>query len=413
MEFMKAKGVRDIDPQIKIVKNRIFEVITTIFESHGLLPLETPVLERWETLSAKYGAGEGSDVLKETFKLTDQGERNLGLRFELTTSLARYLAENPQTKMPFKRYEMGRVFRDGPIKPGRYREFWQCDADIIGTDSLQADAELITILYKGLTALGIKHVIKVNNRKILTGICEDANVTNTHDAIIAIDKFDKIGADGVRKELEERGISTGAAEVIVDKIQAPFSELSFNSETGKLGIEELNNVIELCKLYNVNVQIETTLARGQAYYTGTVIEAFAVDSHITSSIAGGGRYDNMIGDYMGNKQVPAIGISFGAEPILDILSSNQTNSVATFLFIPMKIEGANIVETLREKGLKVELAYGKKGLSKYLDYANALHIPFVIIHGQKEVDSGMFTVKNMVTGQQQSVTMDELCKLNK
>jgi len=308
---------------------------------------------------------------------------------------------------------MGRVFRDGPIKPGRYREFWQCDADIIGTDSLQADAELITILYKGLTALGIKHVIKVNNRKILTGICEDANVTNTHDAIIAIDKFDKIGADGVRKELEERGISTGAAEVIVDKIQAPFSELSFNSETGKLGIEELNNVIELCKLYNVNVQIETTLARGQAYYTGTVIEAFAVDSHITSSIAGGGRYDNMIGDYMGNKQVPAIGISFGAEPILDILSSNQTNSVATFLFIPMKIEGANIVETLREKGLKVELAYGKKGLSKYLDYANALHIPFVIIHGQKEVDSGMFTVKNMVTGQQQSVTMDELCKLNK
>ena len=412
MEFMKAKGVRDIDPQIKIVKNRIFEVITTIFESHGLLPLETPVLERWETLSAKYGAGEGSDVLKETFKLTDQGERNLGLRFELTTSLARYLAENPQTKMPFKRYEMGRVFRDGPIKPGRYREFWQCDADIIGTDSLQADAELIAILYKGLTALGIKHVIKVNNRKILTGICEDANVTNTHDAIIAIDKFDKIGADGVRKELEERGISAEAAEVIVDKIQAPFSELSFNSETGKLGIEELNNVIELCKLYNVDVQIETTLARGQAYYTGTVIEAFAVDSHITSSIAGGGRYDNMIGDYMGNKQVPAIGISFGAEPILDILSSNQSNSVATFLFIPMKIEGANIVEALREKGLKVELAYGKKGLSKYLDYANALHIPFVIIHGQKEVDSGMFTVKNMVTGEQQSVTMDELCKLN-
>ena len=192
-----------------------------------------------------------------------------------------------------------------------------------------------------------------------------------------------------------------------------FNKLNFNSETGKLGIEELNNVIELCNLYNVNVQIETTLARGQAYYTGTVIEAFAVDSHITSSIAGGGRYDNMIGDYMGNKQVPAIGISFGAEPILDILSSSQTNSVANFLFIPMKIEGANIVEILRERGLKVELAYGKKGLSKYLDYANALHIPFVIIHGQKEVDSGMFTVKNMVTGEQQSVTMDELCKLNK
>jgi len=412
MKFMKAKGVRDVDPQVKVVKNQIFSMITQIFESHGLLPLETPVLERWETLSAKYGAGEGTDVLKETFKLHDQGERDLGLRFELTTSLARYLAENPQTKMPFKRYEMGRVFRDGPIKPGRYREFWQCDADIIGTSSLQADAELIAILHKGLDMLGIKHVIKVNNRKILTGICEDANVTNTHDAIIAIDKFDKIGADGVRKELEERGITAKAAEVIVTKIQAPFDKLEFTSETGKLGIEELNNVIELCELYNVTVHIETTLARGQAYYTGTVIEAFAVDSHITSSIAGGGRYDNMIGDYMGNKQVPAVGISFGAEPILDILSANTVSSVADFLFVPMKIEGAPIVETLRKQGLKVELGYGKKGLSKYLDYANALNIPYVIIHGQKEVESGLFTVKNMETGEQSNVTMEQLCKLN-
>jgi len=409
MKFIKAKGVRDVEPQIKLLKNEMFKVIQDIFESHGLLPLETPVIERWETLSAKYGAGEGSDVLKETFKLHDQGGRNLGLRFELTTSLARYLAERPNTKMPFKRYELGRVYRDGPLKAGRYREFWQCDADIVGTNSLQADAELIAIIHKGLSKLNIEHVIKINNRKILTGMCEDAGVGNSHDAIIAIDKLDKIGAEGVEKELQERNIEISATQRLLQLVQTPFNELDLISQAGKEGIEELKSVIELCKQYNVPLEIDTSLARGQAYYTGTVIEAFAINSKITSSIAAGGRYDNMIGDYMGNKTVPAIGISFGAEPILDILSENKSlRHSAKFLFVPMKIEGAPIVEKMRIEGLKIELAYGKKGLSKYLDYANVLNIPYVIIHGEKEVQAGNYTVKNMSTGEQTTVTLEQL-----
>ena len=409
MKFIKAKGVRDVEPQIKLLKNEMFKVIQDTFESHGLLPLETPVIERWETLSAKYGAGEGSDVLKETFKLHDQGGRNLGLRFELTTSLARYLAERPNTKMPFKRYELGRVYRDGPLKAGRYREFWQCDADIVGTNSLQADAELIAIIHKGLSKLNIEHVIKINNRKILTGMCEDAGVTNSHDAIIAIDKLDKIGVKGVKKELQERNIDIGATQRLLQLVQTPFNELDLISQAGKDGIQELNNVIEICKQYNVPLEIDTSLARGQAYYTGTVIEAFAINSKITSSIAAGGRYDNMIGDYMGNKTVPAIGISFGAEPILDILSEKKSiHHSAKFLFVPMKIEGAPIVEKMRSEGLKIELAYGKKGLSKYLDYANVLNIPYVIIHGEKEVQAGNYTLKNMSTSEQTTVTMEQL-----
>ena len=208
MKFATSRGVRDISPEEKILQNEVLSLITRTFETYGFAPLETPVIERYETLAAKSGAGEESDVLKETFKLTDQGKRKLGLRFEFTTSLARYMAMNPTIKLPFKRYEVGPVFRDGPIKLGRARQFWQADADTIGSSSMIAEAEQIALLDSVFRKLNFSYVIKVNNRKLLNGILKSAGIDKTKEALIALDKLDKIGKAGVTKELEQNGYDT-------------------------------------------------------------------------------------------------------------------------------------------------------------------------------------------------------------
>jgi len=215
MELQLAKGVRDVPPEEKIVVNRILDTLKETFERYGFVPLETPLLERWETLTAKGGAGEESDVLKETFKLKDQGNRELALRFDLTVPLARYVAMNSQLKLPFKRYEMGPVFRDGPLKLGRYRQFWQCDIDTIGVKGMLAEAEQLALVQDAFQSLGIDIIIKVNNRKLLNGILEQCGIQEKESAIIAIDKLEKLGAKGVAEELSQRGYSETPAKKLL------------------------------------------------------------------------------------------------------------------------------------------------------------------------------------------------------
>src|SRR3989344_5019587 len=197
MEIQMTKGVRDIPPEEKIIKNKVVDTLKELFELYGFSPLETPILERLETLSSKFAAGEASDALKETFKLKDQGDRDLGLRFDLTVPLARFVSMNPNVKMPFKRYEMGTVFRDGPIKLGRYREFWQCDIDIVGSKSMLVEAEILAVMQTAFAKLGLDVTLKVNNRKLLNGILEQAGIKDGEPSIIAMDKLDKIGKEGV------------------------------------------------------------------------------------------------------------------------------------------------------------------------------------------------------------------------
>ncbi|MBT3835849.1 histidine--tRNA ligase, partial [Candidatus Woesearchaeota archaeon] len=329
MKMQTAKGVSDTPPEEKIIKNQVLSTLTQVFELYGFAPLETPVIERFDTLAAKSGSGEESDALKETFKLTDQGKRKLGLRFEFTTSLARYVAMNFNIKMPFKRYEFGPVFRDGPIKLGRYRQFWQCDADTIGTSSMLADAECVAILSTAFNKLDFKFEIKVNNRKILNGIMNQAGIKDQKEALISIDKLDKIGKEGVAKELKERGYKEPQIDKLFDlilgKVTLASLKKKITDEEGKEGLAELTELFSYVKKMGVKEAIfDISLARGQAYYTGTVIEAFLKKSKITSSIAGGGRYDDMIGGYMGgNRIVPAVGISFGIAPIMDALKMQQ------------------------------------------------------------------------------------------
>ncbi|NQV91809.1 histidine--tRNA ligase [Candidatus Woesearchaeota archaeon] len=421
MKMQTAKGVSDTPPEEKIIKNQVLNTLTKVFEIYGFAPLETPVIERFETLFAKSGAGEESDALKETFQLTDQGKRKLGLRFEFTTSLARYVAMNSNIKMPFKRYEFGPVFRDGPIKLGRYRQFWQCDADTIGTSSMLADAECVAMLSTAFNKLNFKFEIKINNRKILNGILNQAGIKDQKEALISIDKLDKIGKEGVAKELKERGYNESQIaklfDLILGKVTITSLKKSLIDEEGIEGLNELEELFSYIKKMGVKEAIfDISLARGQAYYTGTVIEAYLINSKITSSIAGGGRYDDMIGGFMGgNRVVPAVGISFGIAPIMDALKMQQeltTKTPAKVFVLPINAleESLEIVQELRNAGINTDISLGKKGVSNNLQYASSLGIPYVVIFGEKELAQKKVMLRNMETGKETLLTVKEVIK---
>ncbi len=420
MKLQNAKGTRDINPEDKLLKNKVINTLQEVFELYGFAPLETPIIERYETLAAKFAAGEDSDAMKETFKLTDQGKRKLALRFDLTVPLARYVAMNPTLKMPFKRYAVGRVYRDGPIKLGRYREFWQMDADIIGTPSMLADAQCLAVLSTGFSKLNLDAVIKVNNRKILNGILEECGIKDKENAIIAIDKLEKIGQKGVLKELEERKIKNAKKifEFIDEKTSLTQLQEKVQNKTAQEGIQELTEVFTYLNQLGINnVEFDISLARGLAYYTGTVTEAFLKDKSITSSIAGGGRYDNIIGSFLGGgRVVPAIGISYGIETIMDALRLKGEKAKQTptqVLVVPLGTlnESLEIVATLRDAKIPADIVIGKKGVSKNLQYANALGIPYAIILGEDELAKKKVMLRDMQTGDEQLLGIKEVVKI--
>jgi len=246
MNLQLAKGVRDVPPEEKLLQNKIVRTLQEVFEIYGFTPLETPIFERYETLTAKGGVGAGTDTFNETFKFTDQGGRQLGLRFELTTSLARYVGTNPSLKLPFKRYEIGPVFRDGPIKLGRYRQFWQCDIDTLGAKSMLAEAEILAVVQKVFEQLNLEVIIKINNRKLLNGLLEEAGLKEREEALIVLDKLNKIGAEGVKKELAALGIKKAASEKLFELLSEKNSlenlSKKIKSTIGQEGLKELNEL---------------------------------------------------------------------------------------------------------------------------------------------------------------------------
>ena len=425
MELQTAKGVRDIPPEEKILKNKVVDSLVRIFELYGFMPLETPLLERYETLAAKGGAGTESDALKETFTLNDQGNRRLGLRFELTTSLARFVAMNPNLKMPFKRYELGPVFRDGPIKLGRYREFWQCDVDTIGSSSMLSEAEFLGVATAFFQYWKIPAVIKINNRKLLNGLLEQAGITKKSEALIAIDKLDKIGVAGVSAELIDRGYSPEQTEKLFTYIKEGITLSSLRgivyNEEGKQGLLELEEVFSYAKAMGVdNLSFDISLARGQAYYTGIVFEVYAQGGEVKSSLAGGGRYDDMIGKFIGGgRQIPAVGLSFGLAPIMDVLRLRGDilgKSSAQVYVVPINtpLESLQVVQQLRFAGIKADFSQSKKGVSKNLEYASALGIPYVILIGGDEVAQKKVLLRDMNDGTEQLLSVkDVIGKLKK
>ncbi len=420
MELQNAKGVRDFGPAEKKVRQHITSLIQETFEEFGYLPLETPVIERKDVLISKYTGGE--EITKEMYVFTDQGGRELALRYDLTVPFARFVGMNKELKMPFKRYHIDRVFRDGPMKTGRYREFWQCDGDIVGCKDVTAEAELLSLAQRVFEKLGVEYSIEINSRKILTGIMEQAGIRadRQNSMILVIDKFEKVGEAGVKKELVEKGFSDREITDVfffvkisgTNKGKIEFLKEKIENEIGKAGIQEVEKVLGLLEHVN-HVIFSPFLARGLAYYTGLIYEFFLADrKEFGSSIGAGGRYDKMIGDLLESKQeYPAVGVSFGLDVLSDIIMKKQKIQYAADVFVvPIQKfkEGFRLAQFLRKDGVKVDMDLMERGITKNLKYADSLGIPYVIIVGEEEMKAGKFTFKDMKSGVEDRLTFEEI-----
>ncbi|MCF7866287.1 histidine--tRNA ligase [Candidatus Woesearchaeota archaeon] len=425
MEMMLAKGVKDTSPEEKILKNKIMNAIVKNFELNGYNPLQTPTIERFDVLSSKYAGG--AEILKETFKFNDQGDRELCLRYDLTVPFARYISMNPTIKMPFKRYQVGQVFRDGPIKLGRLREFTQCDADVVGIKDMFAEAELLGIAQAVFTELKLNTYTEVNNRKILDAIVEESGVSKekVQDIILTIDKMKKISKEDIYKELKEKGIDEKNANKIFTLIETKetneetlkFLQEKINSEKGKEGLKEMKELLDYVNKLGVKIIFDPSLARGLTYYTGTVFEVYLEKSKIRSSIGAGGRYDNMIKDFINNNQeYPAVGFSFGIDVIFTAMKQEQKElekTVVKAFIIPIgnnKDAAIKTLTELRKQKINCEMNIAKKSISKALDYASSYNIPFCILIGDDEAKEGKVKLKNMLTGEEKTIENKNLKK---
>lgn len=445
------KGTRDFSPEEMSKRNYIFDTIRSVYNLYGFQQIETPAMESLQTLMGKYGE-EGDKLLFKILnsgdylnKLSDEEliERNSlrlasklcekGLRYDLTVPFARYVVmHRDELQLPFKRYQIQPVWRADRPQRGRYREFYQCDADVVGSDSLLNEVELMQIVDTVFTRFGIRVQIKINNRKILTGIAEViGEADKIIDITVAIDKLDKIGLDNVNKELADNGLSAEAIEKLQpilslsgtneEKLDTISGVLSA-SEIGLKGVEETRFILDTLNNVGLNneIQLDLTLARGLNYYTGAIFEVKALDTPM-GSITGGGRYDNLTGIF-GMPGLSGVGISFGADRIFDVLNTldlypEDAVTSTKLLFINFgQTETAYclpIVSKARAAGIQTEMYPDATKMKKQMNYANAKHIPFVAITGENEIAEGKVMLKNMVTGEQQMVTPDELIEIVK
>lgn len=419
IELRNVKGTTDYSPKEQYIRNYISDTLKNVFEKYGYKPLQTPLLCYYDLLALKYD--EENDILKEVYKVKDQGNRNLALRYDLTVPFAKYIAINQNTKLPFKRYEIGEVFRNGPVKLGRDREFIQCDVDVVGIEGQLIEAEFVALYVEAYKKLGIDVIIKYNNRKFLSGIIIEAGIHNEliTDTITIIDKFEKL----TKQELEQEFLKIGVNK---DQIEKLYSFLQMNSEE-LINIKSENEILnqgikelEILKEYIAKldllqyVQFSPSLARGQEYYTGTVFEVYDAKGEIKSSIGGGGRYDKMITDFIDDgKQYPAVGISFGLNVIYEILKDREEfaeKALTDIFIIPMgtEIECLKIAEILRKANYKVEIEMKQRKMKKSLEYANEENIPYVFILGEDELKQNIISIKNMKEKTQTTISLDKI-----
>ena len=449
------KGTRDFGPAEMARRNYIFDTIRSVYALYGFRQIETPAMENLSTLMGKYGE-EGDKLL---FKILDSGDflRGIdpsafceggtpklaaclcekGLRYDLTVPFARYVVQHrEELTLPFRRFQIQPVWRADRPQKGRYREFYQCDADVVGSDSLLNEVELMQIIDEVFRRFGIRVCIKINNRKILTGIAEMiGQADKIVDITVAIDKLDKIGLDAVNAELAEDGIPTDAIEKLQPIIKlsgtneekiATMREVLKDSEIGLKGIDEVEYVLSQYALVTTSsleerteggslLKLDLTLARGLNYYTGCIFEVKALDVEI-GSITGGGRYDNLTGIF-GMPGLSGVGISFGADRIYDVLNQldlypEEVSTATQLLFVNFGEAEASYalpaVAACRRAGIRAEFYPDAAKMKKQMQYANAREIPFVALAGETEMSAGTFTLKNMQTGEQTAVTTEQL-----
>lgn len=440
------KGTRDFSPEEMAKRNYIFDTIKSVFKLYGFQQIETPAMENLSTLMGKYG-DEGDKLL---FKILNSGdflqtanaealaEKNSvklinsisekGLRYDLTVPFARYVVQhNGELTMPFKRYQIQPVWRADRPQKGRYREFYQCDADVVGSDSLLNEAELVQIVDEVFARFGVNVTLKVNNRKILSGIAEIVGeLDRLTDITVAIDKLDKIGLDNVNAELREKGVSAEAVEKLQPIILlsgsneeklATLKNVLAESETGLKGIEEIETILGLLSSANLRLtlEIDLTLARGLNYYTGAIFEVKANDVEM-GSISGGGRYDNLTGVF-GLQGLSGVGISFGADRIYDVLNQldlypKGTVNATKILFVCFGdaeiAYSMPLVKEVRNAGIPAEIYPTPAKMKKQLGYADSKNIKYVAIVGSDEMEQKKVTLKNMETGEQEMLAVSEV-----
>lgn len=440
------KGTRDFTPDEMAKRNYIFDTIRTVFRLFGFRQIETPAMENLSTLMGKYGE-EGDRLL---FKILNSGDylsgvdRTLidnnettrlaaklcekGLRYDLTVPFARFVVQHRNDlQMPFKRFQIQPVWRADRPQKGRYREFYQCDADVVGSESLYNEVELLQLIDEVFARLGVRIAIKVNNRKVLAGIAEVIGAPDKLiDITVAIDKIDKIGLDKVNEELAERGLSAEAIDALtpilsisgtLDQRLEALDKILSNNATGCKGVEELKFVTSTSVKLGLRAELDldVSLARGLNYYTGTIIEVKALDVEI-GSITGGGRYDNLTGVF-GMPGLSGVGISFGADRIYDVLNTLDlypagTREASKIIFTNFGEAEADaslkVIKRLRQAGISAELYPEAAKMKKQIGYADTMNIPYVGIVGETELAEGTVTLKNLATGQQQSLTVEDL-----
>ena len=441
------KGTRDFGPEKMAKRNFIFDNIKSTFQKFGFQPLETPTMENLDVLTGKYG-DEGDQLIFKILnsgdflsKVSDsqiaQGSKEVtksicekALRYDLTVPFARFVVMNRnEISFPFKRFQIQPVWRADRPQKGRYREFYQCDADVVGTDSLLCEAEIILMIKEVFQKLGLTdYTIKINNRKILSGIAEIVGAQNNEtDLFVAIDKLDKIGIDKVAEELATKNFSPENINQVTQVLEAKgsinekfgfISQLLHTSEVGKKGIEEIKSIFEIVSQLGNNldnIDFDLTLARGLSYYTGAIFEV-KVNNVSIGSVSGGGRYDNLTGVF-GLPDVSGVGFSFGVDRLYDVLEELDlfpTDSLKSteVIICSFDKEGLTysypLLTKLRAAGIKSELYPEATKMKKQMSYANAKNIPYVIVIGSDEMESGKLTFKNMITGEQSLSTIDEI-----
>jgi len=443
------KGTRDFTPTEMVRRNYIFDTIKTIFQKFGFQPIETPAMENLSTLLGKYG-DEGDKLL---FRILNSGDfleevagqeltsRNLsriaakisekGLRYDLTVPFARFVVQHQsEISFPFKRYQIQPVWRADRPQKGRYREFYQCDVDVVGSPSLLNEAELLQIIAEVFQTLNIRVTVKLNNRKILSALANIIGYGNRiTDITMAIDKLDKMGIEKVNDELFSKGLSLKAIEALQPVLQLEgtnheklnrLEQMFENNIVGNVGVDEIRKILAYADVMNITapIELDLTLARGLNYYTGAIIEVKSIDVQI-GSICGGGRYDNLTGIF-GLPGVSGVGISFGADRICDVLDhldafplhAAQTTTVMFINFgLSEEKYALQLLSQLRESGINAEIYPEASKLKKQMAYANSKMIPYVAMAGQNEMNEGRISLKNMTTGEQTTVTMEEMLKI--
>ena len=416
MELRNLKGTEDFLPKDQVVRNKIMDILKKNFEKYGYMPLETPILNYYDLLALKYD--DGDEILNEIYRLTDQGNRDIGLRYDLTVPFCKVVGMQKELRLPFRRYEIGKVFRNGPVKLGRTREFYQCDVDVVGIDDRLIETEQIVMAIDIFKALGIDINVLYNNRKFMNGLLIESGIENPSFGVIGIlDKLDKVSRTEIYEMFKENGIDSNIVDNIFNNFGKTLDEYNviYKDTTNSLlkeGLDELNEVTGYLKKLNYenNIVFDSYLSRGLEIYTGIVFEFRDKLKRIGGSLGAGGRYDKIITNFIDDGNIyPAVGLSFGLEPIYVILKNENSSELVDYYIIPMDtpLECLELAQKIRNKNKKVLIEMNNRKIKKSFDYANKENIPYVIVLGENEVKENKITVKNMKDGSQEMIDIDE------